>query len=115
MYVGVWGPDYPDPQTNAGTFAYNPDNSDEIKATGLLAYRNAWNPGDLTGMVEAAVIETDVAVRQQMYEDMQRKFLTVAPFAIMFQQIEQLGLQSSVENLTLGAAITAVAYWPVTK
>lgn len=115
MYVGVWGPDYPDPQTNAGTFAYNPDNSDEIKATGLLAYRNAWNPGDLTGMVEAAVIETDVAVRQKMYEDMQRKFLTVAPFAIMFQQIEQLGLQSSVENLTLGAAITAVAYWPVTK
>ena len=29
MYMGAWGPDYPDPHTNAGTFAYNPDNSDE--------------------------------------------------------------------------------------
>jgi hypothetical protein len=25
----TWGPDYPDPHTNASTFAMNPDNSDE--------------------------------------------------------------------------------------
>ena len=115
MYVGAWGPDYPDPQTNAGTFAFNPDNSDEIKATGLLAYRNAWDPGELNAMTEAAVTEGDVDKRRQMYEDIQRQFLTSAPFAIMFQKIEQIGRQSSVQNLTLGGAITAVSYWPVTK
>ena len=31
IYLGAWGPDYPDPNTNAGTFAFNPDNSDEAE------------------------------------------------------------------------------------
>lgn len=115
MYIGVWGPDYPDPQTNAGTFAFNPDNSDEIKATGLLAYRNAWDPGSMNDQVLAAVIEVDVDKRRQMYEDLQREFLQKAPFAIMFQKIEQTGRQASVQNFNIGGAITAVSYWPVTK
>ena len=38
----AWGPDYPDPNTNADTFARNPDNSDEGNNTGILAWRNAW-------------------------------------------------------------------------
>jgi|GEM_PF-5872933 len=33
----------------------------------------------------------------------------------MFQQIEQMGMKESVENLSLGAAVTAAAYWTVTK
>ncbi len=115
FYVGAWGPDYPDPQTNAGTFAYNPDNSDEAKATGLLAYRNAWDPGALGAQTEAAVIEPDVDKRRAMYEAIQREFLKTSPFAIMFQKIEQAGMQKSVSNLVLGGAITAVSYWPVTK
>lgn len=115
MYIGAWGPDYPDPQTNAGTFAFNPDNSDEIKATGLLAYRNAWDPGALGDKTLAALTEGDVDKRRQMYEDIQREFLKVAPFAIMFQKIEQTGRAEAVSNLVLGGAITAVSYWPVTK
>ena len=115
MYIGAWGPDYPDPQTNAGTFAFNPDNSDEAQATGLLAYRNAWDPGELNAMTEAAVIEGDVDKRRQMYEEIQRTFLQTSPFAVMFQQIAQTGRKDSVQNLVLGGAITAVSYWPVTK
>ena len=38
-----WGPDYPDPQTNAGSFAWNNDNTDE-GAVGTLAWRNAYDP-----------------------------------------------------------------------
>ena len=115
LYVGAWGPDYPDPQTNAGTFAYNPDNSDEAKATGLLAWRNAWDPGDLNDKVLAAVVEGDRDKRKKMYEDIQREHQKRSPFAIMFQKIEQIGRKDSVKNLTLGSAITAVSYWPVTK
>jgi len=115
MYIGAWGPDYPDPQTNAGTFAYNPDNSDEAKATGLLAYRNAWEPGEMNAMVEAAVIEGDTDKRRAMYEEMQRIHQKTSPFGVMFQKIEQIGRQENVKNLTLGSAITAVSYWPVTK
>lgn len=115
MYIGAWGPDYPDPHTNAGTFAYNPDNSDEAQATGLLAYRNAWDPGPLTEQVDAAVSEGDTDARRAMYEAIQRDFLTTSPFAVMFQKTEQTGRRESVQNLNLGSAVTAVSYWPVTK
>ena len=115
MYMGAWGPDYPDPQTNAGTFAYNPDNSDEKKATGLLAYRNAWDPGAMNQAVEAAVVEGDRDKRKAMYEEMQRKHQMESPFAVMYQKIEQTGRRSNVKNLVVGGAITAVSYWPVTK
>jgi len=115
MYMGAWGPDYPDPQTNAGTFAFNPDNSDEKKATGLLAYRNAWDPGEMNQAVEAAVIEGDREKRAMMYEEMQRKHQMESPFAVLYQKIEQTGRRNNVQNLKVGGAITAVSYWPVTK
>lgn len=115
MYVGAWGPDYPDPQTNAGTFAFNPDNSDEAQLTGSLAWRNAWDTDGLTKEVEAAVVEPDRDVRAALYGKIQREFLKVSPFAILFQRIEQAGERDNVKNLNLGGAITAVSYWPVTK
>jgi len=115
MYMGAWGPDYPDPQTNAGTFAYNPDNSDEAGATGLLAWRNAWDTGGLTAKVAAAVEEGDRDVRAKMYGDIQAEFRDISPFAVLYQKVEQTGRNASVANLNLGGAITAVSYWPVTK
>ena len=115
MYIGAWGPDYPDPQTNAGTFAWNPDNKDSASLTGSLAWRNAWDPGKFNQMVDAAVIEPDRAKRAKMYEDMQREWMKVAPFAIMFQQIEQTGEANDVHHFNVGGAVTAASYWTVTK
>jgi peptide/nickel transport system substrate-binding protein len=115
VYIGAWGPDYPDPQTNAGTFAYNPDNSDEAGATGYLAWRNAWDAGGLTEKVDAAVIENDRDTRVQMYLDIQAEFREISPFAIMFQQIEQSALRDNVMNFSTGQAITSASYWQITK
>ena len=115
VYLGAWGPDYPDPQTNAGTFAYNPDNSDEANATGLLAWRNAWDTDGLTAMTDAAVIENDKDKRATMYEDIQSKFRDVSPFVVMFQQIEQSALRDNVKDFSTGQAITSASYWQVTK
>ncbi len=50
----AWGPDYPDPHTNADTFARNPDNSDEGNNTGILAWRNAWPATETNDMTNAA-------------------------------------------------------------
>ncbi|AUQ66511.1 ABC transporter substrate-binding protein [Phaeobacter sp. HS012] len=115
IYLGAWGPDYPDPHTNAGTFAYNPDNSDEANATGLLAWRNGWDTGGLTEKVAAAVVEGDTEKRAEMYHEIQAQFRDTAPFAVMFQLIEQAGMADNVEGLSLGGAITSAAYWDVTK
>jgi len=115
IYVGAWGPDYPDPNTNAGTFAFNPDNSDEAGATGLLAWRNAWGIPEMSEATLAAVVENDRDTRAAMYEAIQREHQQTSPFAIMFQKIEQTGRAENVQGLSLGGAVTAVTYWTVTK
>ncbi|SOC09318.1 ABC transporter substrate-binding protein [Rhodobacter maris] len=111
----TWGPDYPDPQTNASTFAENPDNSDEAKATGYLAWRTAWDPGAMGAMAEAAVREVDTAKRAAMYEDMQRTHRDTSAFVLMFQQARQDAMRANVKGFYAGGATDSATYWTVTK
>ena len=115
IYLGAWGPDYPDPHTNADTFAHNPDNSDEAKLTGKLAWRNAWDMPDVTAATNAAVLEKDSAKRAEMYRKIQRQHQQESPFAVMFQQIIQTAQRDNVKGFITGGAISAAYYWTVTK
>ncbi|SOC04993.1 peptide/nickel transport system substrate-binding protein [Rhodobacter sp. JA431] len=110
-----WGPDYPDPHTNASTFAENPDNSDEAKATGYLAWRTAWDPGELGAMAEAAVTERDTAKRAAIYEEMQRIHRDSSAFVLMFQQARQSAMRANVSGFYTGGATDSATYWLVTK
>lgn len=111
----AWGPDYPDPHTNASTFAYNPNNADEGQLTGILAWRTAYDPGELHDMTEAAVIERDTDKRRAMYEEIQRKHRDTSAFIAMFQQISQTALRSNVEGFYTGGATDQATYWLATK
>ena len=111
----TWGPDYPDPNTNSSTFAENPGNTDEAANTGYLAWRNAYEPGELDGMSKAAVLEQDPAKRVEMYATLQMKHRETSPFIVMFQQARQTGVRANVKGLYTGGAVDAVAYWLVTK
>lgn len=111
----TWGPDYPDPNTNSSTFAENADNSDEAKLTGYLAWRNAYDPGELMAMSQAAVVERDTDKRRAMYEELQMKHRETSPFIIMFQQAEQTALRANVKGFYNGGATDSAAYWLVTK
>ncbi|NJM83262.1 MAG: ABC transporter substrate-binding protein [Tabrizicola sp.] len=111
----TWGPDYPDPHTNASTFAQNPDNSDEAGNTGYLAWRTAWDPGELHAMTDAAVVEKDTDKRRTMYEDIQRKQRDTGAFVMMFQQARQDAMRANVSGFYAGGSTDAVTYWTVTK
>lgn len=111
----TWGPDYPDPHTNASTFAMNPDNSDEAGNTGYLAWRTAWDPGELHAMTEAAVVEKDTEKRKAMYEDIQRKHRDNSAFVMMFQQARQDAMRANVMGFYAGGATDSASYWTVTK
>ncbi len=111
----TWGPDYPDPNTNSSTFAENPDNSDEANNTGYLAWRNAYDPGEMTAMSQAAVLERDPAKRIEMYAALQIKHRETSPFIVMFQQARNTGLRANVTGFYTGGAVDAAAYWLVTK
>ncbi|MCY1125978.1 ABC transporter substrate-binding protein [Frigidibacter sp. RF13] len=110
-----WGPDYPDPHTNASTFAQNPGNADEDKNTGYLAWRNAYEPGELDAMTQAAVEERDGDKRKAMYEEIQKKHRETAPFIILNQVAYQTGLRANVNDFHTGGATDSAAYWLVTK
>ncbi|MDP2697007.1 ABC transporter substrate-binding protein [Thalassospira sp.] len=114
IYIGRWGPDYQDPHTNASTFAWNPDNSDEASAK-PLAWRNAWDAGDLTAKTDAAILERDTEKRVAMYHELQRDVMANGPFVIMFQETEIASLRNNVHNLDLGPSFDNNYYRFVTK
>jgi peptide/nickel transport system substrate-binding protein len=109
-----WGPDYPDPHTNASAFSMNADNSDGA-STGGLAWRNAYDPGELHGKTAAAVMERDPAAREAMYKEIQIAHRETSPFILMFQISYQTGLRANVQGFYTGGAIDAAAYWTLTK
>ncbi|QBX34990.1 ABC transporter substrate-binding protein [Paracoccus liaowanqingii] len=116
IFLGEWGPDYSDPNTNAATFAYNPDNSDEAAAVGLLAWRNAYEvPAEMNEATVAATLEQDTDTRAAMYQDIQRQYQAEAPIVPLFQRIEQVGMGDGVQNWWSGGAISSVMYRQVTK
>ncbi|MFB2593487.1 ABC transporter substrate-binding protein [Paracoccus sp. p4-l81] len=114
MFLGEWGPDYADPQTNAGAFAENPDNKAEKGST--LAWRNSYDvPAAMQDAVKAAVLEGDTAKRTQMYLDIQKQYQAEAPILPLFQRIEQNAMQQNVQGWSAGGAVTSVQYRSVTK
>ncbi|MFL4990450.1 MAG: ABC transporter substrate-binding protein [Microvirga sp.] len=105
IYIGNWGSDYQDPNSNADTFAANDDNSDNAKAK-PLAWRNAWDPGPLTAKTRAAVMERDAEKRAQMYKELQKSVLDDSPFVIFLQQTEVAAVRKNVDNFVLGPSFS---------
>ncbi|WP_134679330.1 ABC transporter substrate-binding protein [Paracoccus ravus] len=115
IFIGEWGPDYADPNTNASTFAYNPNNADDAKLS-YLAWRNSFAvPDDMNKATIAATIEGDTEKRVQMYLDIQKEYREIAPIIPLFQRIEQAGIQKNVKNWNAGGAVSSVFYRQVTK
>jgi peptide/nickel transport system substrate-binding protein len=101
IYIGRWGADYQDPNTNADTFAANDDNSDNARAK-PLAWRNAWEIPELTKRTRAAVLESDAQKRAAMYTELQKEVLETGPYVIMFQQIEVAAERKNVRDFVIG-------------
>ncbi|MDK1489982.1 ABC transporter substrate-binding protein [Sinorhizobium sp. 7-81] len=114
MYIGQWGMDYFDPNSNAETFTSNPDNSDEGKNK-TLAWRNAWDVPELTKKTKEALLERDSAKRAETYKELQKTVLAESPFVIIFQQTEVAGLRGNLKGLKLGPSFDTNYVWNVSK
>jgi peptide/nickel transport system substrate-binding protein len=115
MILTHWSPDYLDPHSNADAFASNPDNSDEAKLTGVIAWRGAWDTPENTALVAAARQELDADKRKEMYLTLQRNLEQDSPFVFMFQNVAQTALRSNVEGFLSGPSFDQVFYRDVTK
>jgi len=115
LILSGWSPDYADPHSNADAFASNPDNSDEAKLTGVLAWRNAWDMPDITATTAAARTELDLDKRKQMYLDIQREVQKRGAFNIMFQKVNQVARRDNVQGFVAGPLFDQTYYRNVTK
>ncbi len=114
IYIGDWGSDYFDPNSNAETFTINYDNSDAGKNK-TLAWRNAWDVPELTKITQAALLEKDNAKRAAMYQDLQKKVLESGPFVVIEQKTEIAGFSNKVKGLKLGPSFDTNYVFPVSK
>jgi peptide/nickel transport system substrate-binding protein len=115
MYIGQWGVDYWDPNSNAETFGTNPNNADD-SLNKTLAWRNAWDvPADIQDETKAALLERDATKRAEMYADLQKKVREAGPFIFLWQETEVAGLRKNVQNFKLGPTFDTNFVGPVTK
>ena len=110
-----WGVDYWDPNSNAETFAVNPNNADDSKLK-TLAWRNAWDvPAELQDLSKGALLERDNAKRTQMYTELQQKVREQGPFTFLWQQTEVAGLRKNVQGFKLGPTFDTNFVAPISK
>lgn len=112
-WMGLWGPDYPDPHSNARAFAVTAEDTPDDKET--LADRFGFAPGDLSQRTMAALAEVDTATRQALYEEIQIEHTDTSPFLYMFQEQRAVGVRDNVQGLVLGVTFADDRYWDVIK
>lgn len=108
LALGIWGPDYWDPHTNAVTFTNNPNNGDEVNLR-TTAWQASWDIPELTAETMAAAEERDTTKREAMYKDIQKKFQETSPIAVIYQQIETAVTGANVHNFDMVADANYVA------
>jgi peptide/nickel transport system substrate-binding protein len=115
MILSHWSPDYLDPNSNADAFASNPDNRDEAKLTGVIAWRGAWDTPENTKLTAEARQELDPEKRKQMYLTLQRNLEQDSPYVFLFQGLEQAALRTNIKGFISGPSFDLVFYREVTK
>jgi len=115
ILIARWSPDYVDPHSNADSFAHNPDNRDEAKLTGKLAWRTGWSDPKVNALTEQAAKELDLTKREKLYLEDQRAVQMESPFTVMFQQNEQVASSKNVKGFVSGANFDLIFYRNVSK
>jgi len=107
LFLGGWGPDYVDPNTNAQPFADHTSKQ--------LAYRNAYENETLAKMVQDAGQEMDDGKRIALYQAANKILQEEGPFAFLYQQVAQHAVRSNIQDLKVGPNPQMTKLYSVTK
>ena len=108
--LNAWGADYFDPNTNAASFAYNPEDGSKT-----IAYRSDWHIPELNKQVLAATAESDPQKRVALYEAMQKSVLKSSPYVIGLQARNLIALRDNLKGYVQGINPDMVYYSQVSK
>lgn len=106
IVVLYWGPDYPDPNTNAGPFS---DYDQKV-----IAWRNNWNDPKAAEMAAAAKVEPDTAKRIELYKELTDYVAHNGPYAVLFQPVQLFAMNKAVQGFDWNP-MGYVDLWTVSK
>ena len=114
IFLGEWGPDYPDPHSNAEAFIVDDDMSDAA-AKKTPAWRNAWADAEMSRLVAEAASERDPARRAELYAALQRRHQREAPFVLMYELVEMAAHAGTVDGFVIGPGSARNSYAGIAK
>lgn len=114
MQIGKFGADHVDMSSFATYFLPNEDDSDQSKVKNA-AWNNHFVDAKLTTAAMAGSRERDSGKRVAMYEQMQRDFLEVSPFAFILQRRDVAVVRKGVTGLAIGPIEAYTRYGGVQK
>jgi peptide/nickel transport system substrate-binding protein len=108
MVMLSWGPDYPDPHTNA-----NPFTNYEAKS---IAWRNGWQSPEIAKLALDASLAPDTAARTELYKQMTERLFHEGPYAVLYQPTRTYGVRKNITGFQYDPATTpSIFFWTISK
>ena len=108
MVLLSWGPDYPDPHTNA-----NPFTNYEAKS---IAWRNGYEAPEIAKLALDASLAPDTAKRAEIYKQMTERLFHEGPYAVLYQPTRTYGVRKNIKGFVYDTATTPnFFFWTISK
>jgi peptide/nickel transport system substrate-binding protein len=108
MVMLSWGPDYPDPNTNAQPFTdYNAKS---------IAWRNNWQNDEIAKIAADAALAPTNDQRAALYKQMTERLFHEGPYAVLYQPVRTYGVRKNVSGFQYDPATTpTIFFWTISK
>lgn len=102
MVIGRSGGQVPHADADLRLVAYNTDNRQEAKQSGILSWRVSFQDQKLNQMIDAALLEPDTARQQQAYRDIEAYYVSVAaPILPISQVSDSIAYRANIKDLVI--------------
>jgi peptide/nickel transport system substrate-binding protein len=103
-----WGPDYPDPHTNA-----NPFTNYEAKS---IAWRNGFESPEIAKLALDASLAPDTTARAALYKQMTERLFHEGPYAVLYQPTRTYAIRSNIKGFVYDqATVPNFFFWTISK
>jgi peptide/nickel transport system substrate-binding protein len=108
MVMLSWGPDYPDPHTNAYPFT--------TYAAKSIAWRNGFESADIAKLALDASLAPEPAKRAEIYKQMTEKLFHEGPYAVLYQPTRTYGVRKNIKGFVYDTStVPNIFFWTISK
>jgi peptide/nickel transport system substrate-binding protein len=108
MVILSWGPDYPDPNTNADPFTNY--------AAKSIAWRNGFESPEIAKLAKDASLAPTPAARAALYKQMTERLFHEGPYAVLYQPVRTYGVRKNIKGFVYDPATTpSIFFWTISK